>query len=93
MSRSKVFPNLSLRIATSTGCVDEFVRRLSLHFRLAEARGTRFGTIQQLIVRFRMPYVGNCPKTTIRSSGHTKCSGNMVRNPANAQGRFVLNAP
>jgi hypothetical protein len=33
-----VFQNLSLRIATSTGCVDEFVRRLSLQFPLVGAR-------------------------------------------------------
>src|SRR5450631_509559 len=53
-------------------------------------------TIQQLIVRFRMLYVGNYPRTTIRSSEHISCSGSTVKTCANGQSRAapsVLSEP
>jgi hypothetical protein len=40
-----------LRIATSTGCLDEFVRKLSLQFRLIGVLATRLGNKRHTAAR------------------------------------------
>src|SRR5580693_3924642 len=65
MSPSEASPNLSLRIAASTGWVDEFVWRLSLQFRLVGMRETQGGNRRHTAARAETTGYGRASRRAV----------------------------